>query len=552
VSARRGPSAALALASLVALGLPAPAHADCADPLRNDDIVTLTLRMTPADWDLLRLGAPIGEQGGELGVDCAAQYPFVTAELRCGDDAPVTVGVRRKRGDQRGRDTDEKPPLKLDINRVVRGQRWPAALGERGYRKLTLNNGQADRPGGMLTALATEQLAWHLLFREVGTASRAALVRLLIELAEPGAEPAAGEVHGVYLLIEDIDRTALRARFGEDGAQGRLTKTTATACADEVEFDDGGRNEATAAYEAWAGLAPAAPRAGAWRARTERALDLDDLLRQEALRDVLGNREDTVLGGGNNHFAFDPVAGRRVYLPWDVDDALDPLQPAEGLSPACSFLGERTRCDPDIEPRYLAIVCQLLQGTLAPDALLAEWDAIDARLAPLLREERHEIWGGRDPLVATPHTYADVRDRVRVFVPARAAAVRAELEARGLFCPEGCRADDVEPCARLSCPGVRACVDGRMTPCEPFAEEVCNGADDDCDLAVDEGVCAPRPSTVAPSAPTADAAGSAAPAAPAQPATGCGGSPAPPAWALVALAFAVLSRAARPTRRGPA
>jgi hypothetical protein len=58
-----------------------------------------------------------------------------------------------------------------------------------------------------------------------------------------------------------------------------------------------------------------------------------------------------------------------------------------------------------------------------------------------------------------------------------------------------------EPCSTANatgaCAGVRACVDGKYTPCdapEPTAE-ACNGADDDCDGATDEGL-APKACSV--------------------------------------------------------
>ena len=96
------------------------ARADCADPFANpDDVVSFHLRISEADWWTVRFEDPVG-------FGCDAQYPFVQADFRCGETEPwISIGVRRKRGDQRGRDTVEKPPLKLDFNRYVSGQRWP-------------------------------------------------------------------------------------------------------------------------------------------------------------------------------------------------------------------------------------------------------------------------------------------------------------------------------------------------------------------------------------------------------------------------------------------
>ena len=65
------------------------------------------------------------------------------------------MAVRKKRGEERGVEAPQKPPLKIDFNEDLHGQQpeaqgpsWPASLGELGFRKLTLNNGQGNKPAG--------------------------------------------------------------------------------------------------------------------------------------------------------------------------------------------------------------------------------------------------------------------------------------------------------------------------------------------------------------------------------------------------------------------
>ena len=82
-----------------------------------------------------------------------------------------------------------------------------------------------------------------------------------------------------------LSRTAVRARFGNDA--GTLLKTTDIGCVDQVEYDDGPPNPATELFAAWLAEAPASfP--GGWYARTDQAIHLDSLLRQEALRELEG------------------------------------------------------------------------------------------------------------------------------------------------------------------------------------------------------------------------------------------------------------------------
>jgi hypothetical protein len=474
-------------AALSALAVPAPAAADCADPFADpDDVLDLHIRLSAEDWNALR-------DSDLVGSGCDAQYPYFEVELRCGDEEPwIAVGARRKRGDQRGKDTDEKPPIKLDFNRVVAGQRWPEARGVLGYRKLSLNNGQEDNPGGILSALLTEHYAWRLMRAEVPRASGVAYARLYVHI--DGGEPG---YHGLYILIEDIDRTAIRGRFGGPDS-GRLLKTTSGSCRDQVVFEDGAPNPAAEAFATWIDLDPG-DFAGAWLARTEEAVELDELLRAEALRDVLANGADTVLGSNNSNFlsfdARDPARPRRHYLPWDLDDVFRPypqdVSPTQPLESNCSAVGDLTRCDDEIRARYLTVACQLTNGTLHPDALLAGLDELDAMVRPLVAEEIEPVWSGvgADPLDAESEgTYAAEYLRMQEWIPARIASVREQITAAGIDCPEGCADGEAEPCRFFDCEGERRCEGGRWSTCqiEAAREDEDNGIDDDCDGLIDE------------------------------------------------------------------
>ena len=461
----------------------AAARADCEAPFEVGAApVDLHLRMSRAVWDDLRFAELEGE-------GCEAQYPYREVEFRCGEEEEwIAIAVRHKRGDQRGLDTDQKPPLKLDFNRVVMGQRWPAALGELGFRRLSLNNGQPDNPGGVLSALLTEYVAWQVMHAEVPTAGRAAHARLTVHVTDDEAV----EYHGLYILVEDVDRTAIRSRYGAD--EGALYKTTTGSCRDEVVFDDGSPNAAADAVAAWSALDPA-DFAGSWAERTEEAVDLEELLRHEALRDVLGNAADTVLGQNySNYYAFDQRSGRRHYLPWDLDDAFRPYPqsapPDAPLEPSCSPIGALTRCVPEVRQRYLEIACQLANGTLAEERLLAAFESLDAALRPVAMEEDELVWPEDDPFdPEVEGTYAWMLDELESWIPARIQFVRAAITAEGVDCPDGCPEGASEPCQYLRCAGERRCQDGRWTTClvDGELEEPDNLLDDDCDGAVDEG-----------------------------------------------------------------
>lgn len=426
------------------------------------------------------------------GLACDAQYTYQRARFRCGDAEPwIELGVRHKRGDQRGVDAPEKPPLKLDFNRFDDSLRWPSAMGRLGFRKLTLNNGQANLPGGVLPNLVAERVAWDLMREQAPFASRNAWAQLWVHFTDAqGGESI--EYRGVYLVIEDLDRTAIRRRHGS--SCGALMKTTVGRCREEVEFDDGAPSDARTAYESWFFDG---------QGTAEDALELDDLLRQEALRDVLGNSFDGPLGEQfNNYYRSEPRSGRSRFYPWDLDwlFGVYPLEiaPETPLDRTCSPLGNKARCLDAMKPRYAATICELTQSTLDPSHVLEVWNARDATIRPLLRLESDAVWAGEDPLdPALVGSYEAAHQRMQSWIPERIARVR-----EALACPSGCQTSELS-CSVGGCSGTRTCADGTWSTCAVTPQvESCNGADDDCDGVVDED-CALEKEDCVRSAPAA-------------------------------------------------
>ncbi|HEY8925641.1 MAG TPA: CotH kinase family protein, partial [Polyangia bacterium] len=440
-----------ALLTVIVAGAGTPAGADCRDPFRDpDDVLDFHLQTTTATWAAFQSSTISG--GG-----CDDQYPYFSAQFRCGEDeAPISIGFRRKRDRS---ETRAKLPIKLDFNREIPGQRWPAARGGLGFRKLSLNSGMADDAGrtggpgspanpGTLSALLTEHLAWRLMRQELPEVSGVAYARLTVEFSDTGTT----QYQGLYVLIEDIDRTAVKARFGADDDAGTLLKTTDIACVDQVEYDDGPPNAATDLFTAWLAETPESfP--GGWYARTDQAVHLDSLLRQEALRELLANTGDTVLGNRNNYFSLDLRSDRRWYFPWDLDDMFRPFPqvraPDTALVHACAGgagcspnrIGQNIRDNPEIRPRYLEILCQLSNGVADETRLVERLLALDALVRPLLAAEVASIWAplGRDPLnAAVAGTYAAEVERMKTWIPARVEAVRAMIRAEGVACDRGC------------------------------------------------------------------------------------------------------------------
>ncbi len=506
------------VAALLVLIVASPAQAGCADPFADpDDVVDFHLRLTSEQWTQLQTSPmqepamPTGDGGvstpravDEKLASCDAQFPYFEVEFRCGTEAEwMRVGVRRKRDRT---ETLFKLPLKLDFNHYVRGQRWPASRGALGYRKLTLNSGQPDQAlrtpaagaQGVLSALLTEHLAWRVMREELPEAGGVAYATVELHFTDTQQT----QYQGLYILIEDIDKTAIESRYGS--ADGAAFKTTRPECREEVVFDEQVPNSATLGFEQWLALDPAAFE-GQWETLTRGALELDGLLRQEALRELLGNTDDTALGRMNNYFAVDLVGRRRLFLPWDLDDVFRPqpqaIEPETPLvtscvgAPPCSPvpLGLNTRGNAEIRPAYLQAMCRLTNGP-ANETRLTEWiDAIDARIRPIVAREVPPLWEprGLDPLDAdTPGTYAAEVLRMQEWIPARIAAVRAMIEAEGIECPAGCSEGETAVCERYGCVSSRTCAGGQWQACVPPEMNV-DGRDWDCDGTADHDSLAP-------------------------------------------------------------
>jgi hypothetical protein len=503
------------LASLITASV---ARADCNDPFaKPEEILDFHFKLSSADWRSL-LASRIGMSDTNPAA-CMDQFPEFKAEFRCGTEGPfLKIALRKKKGEERGTEAFEKPPMKMDINEdfmgmvpEARGQRWPASFGDLGFRKLTLNNGQSNKRAGViqvLPVLQSEHVTLRLLGKDVPESPRTAYAKVTMHL--DGSEP--GTYLGVYILIEDIDRTALRRR-GFAGV-GRLEKQSGSQCRPELQLDDGPPNEAKAAYDALVGKDPS-QFPGRWLAEAAKGLDVDALLRQEAIREIVLNGQDTIFnsvnnngGLGNNWYAYDPRVGLRHYIPWDVDLAFGqqqgncdsagafmppmgsrPLQCAYNMpllswcaggrpyAPTLSRLGQRLACHtPEAQKRYLQIMCQLITGPLAADEIVKVWDQAFETLRPVVPLEQARAWKGVDPLADPPsaspigepiyETFGSEHRRLRSWIPQRINYLREAIGQMGVTCPATCQNGATDSCTYLGCASQRRCENGKWSACQ--------------------------------------------------------------------------------------
>ncbi|HEY0715566.1 MAG TPA: CotH kinase family protein, partial [Polyangia bacterium] len=505
---------AYSLASLTLGGLvhSRSALADCNDPFgKPEEVLDFHFDMKRADWTALMMSKvtnvdPLPPNSPQ----CQEKFPEFKAKFRCGDGPWLDIALRKKKGEERGAEAVEKPPLKIDFNEDfmgmvpgAKGQRWPMQLGDLGFRKLTLNNGQSNKylqTTAVLPVLQAEHVALRMLAKDIPLAPKSAYAKVTMHF--DGA--AAGEYRGVYVLIEDIDRTALRRR-GLDGT-GRLDKASTANCSPEMEFDDGAPNASKAAFDAFNAKNPA-QFANMWADEANKGLDLDIALRQEAIREILVNGNDTLFNSvnatmtGNNYLSFDPREGRRQYIPWDVDLAFGqqagacqptPLQcpatvplmtwctgpmggatsPASPYAKTISPLGLKLPCNAEVKRKYLQTMCEMTQGPLAADEILKVWNQSYETLKGVVPLEKDFTWKGVDPLAPPPNatiieTFGSEYNRIKAWIPQRIAFVQQQITAQGVNCSASCMNGATSPCSHLGCSSQRKCENGRWTACAP-------------------------------------------------------------------------------------
>jgi hypothetical protein len=253
----------------------------CAGIFNPDQVLRFELTMSGGDWTSLKND-----------LTNSIYYP---AQLRCGSEAAVSVGVRRKRSGG-----TDKPGLKIDIDKVVDNQYW------HGLRKLSLENGISE--GGTTASVQdvmAEFVAWRIMVLSGARSGRAAFVEVAVN----------GSVVGTYTNVEVVDKRFLRSRGMDDS--GWLFKRSGG--------DDGYKtNELTANpyEETFCFMRKTAPCATPTDLQTwlPAHLDIDQMIRFGGANALIAN-SDAPLGKDNNYYFYDLATGR-TYFPWDLDSTM--------------------------------------------------------------------------------------------------------------------------------------------------------------------------------------------------------------------------------------
>jgi spore coat protein CotH len=323
-------------------GAPPPspeAEGPCAAVYDPSQLLRYDLQLADADWQALLADTTNSE--------------YFPAEMRCEGGAPMPVALRRKRS---GGTT--KVGLKVDINRELGGQAF------QGLKKLSLESGISEGDSELTArSLLSEYLAWRLMALSGAITGRAAMARVTINSMDLG----------VYVNVEQVDKTFLASRLGDDS--GWLFKKSGNDSGDGYQTNEGQPNPYAANLCFWDGAGCAQPSPDELATLLPQHLDIEQTLRLMAVQALIANTDAFPLKN-NNVIFYDWTGGGRLYFPWDLDttmnrafDAFTGTVPG-GTRRHVDLLFSHWRAD------YARILADLVSERLTLEVILAELDAI--------------------------------------------------------------------------------------------------------------------------------------------------------------------------------
>jgi hypothetical protein len=407
-----------------------------------DKVWSMHLTIPAKDWQKMQPTKGFGNFGwpakpaepdkdrktrGSFGLD----FVYVKGTLEIDGKTYKDVGVRFKGGGtyvtSQGR---LKRPFKIDLARSVPGQNF------HGLRKLTLNNNVMD------PTCAREVLSYGVYRSLAVPCPRTAYAQLTITV--PGKYDK--QLAGLYTLVEPIDKTFLKGRFGS--AKGLLVKPEGVGPLEHL-------GEAWAPYEQRYRPKTAAGKKAQRRlieftklvqkaddktfAREVGSyLDVDGCLRFLAGTVALANM-DSFVGFGHNYLLYlNPKTNKFVFLPWDLDlsfGAFAMMASADGLTDLSirkpwnsrNRLVQRLLADPKAYAAYKGHLKALFAKALTPEEIKKDLARINKVIKPALEKEKKAMadrreragWGFGGGFMAAP--------AIETFVARRGASVAAQL-----------------------------------------------------------------------------------------------------------------------------
>jgi hypothetical protein len=312
-------------------------------------------------------------------------FTYVSATMSYGDETYINVGVRYKGNSSFGCVPPPKKPFKVDFNRYVSGQNF------HGVKKLNFSNSLWD------PSMLRELLAYDTFAATGCPACRTSHVKLFVTV--PGIYN--HELFGVYVMIEQVDKTYLTDRFHNDS--GNLYKAAMWGAdlkwlgSDPAPYRDCYIKKTNELADDWSDLInfiyvlnntpdPS------FKTEIEKVFNVDGFLSYLAANTALSSL-DSIAGRNCNFYLYhNPRTGKFELLPWDLNEAFgnhtlprdngltaDEMLTLDIRNPVSTgehILIERILGVPEYMSDYLSRLRALVEGYFSPSAMHSEIDSV--------------------------------------------------------------------------------------------------------------------------------------------------------------------------------
>ncbi|MEJ6613870.1 MAG: CotH kinase family protein [Saprospiraceae bacterium] len=234
--------------------------------------------------------------------------PYTMASASIDGEVTDSVGIRQKGFASHFGSQGDKKSMKIDFNHFVDGKKYD------GLKKINLNNGFGD------PAIQRDKLCYNIMNKAGVDAPRTSYARIYLN----------DQYWGLYLLVEQVDRTFLKDNFGN--SNGNLFKNVGNS---ELEW----MGQDTSQYqqifelktdpnvEAWENFAELMDVLnntgdGDFKEEISKIFDVDLYLKVLAV-DVATGNWDSYIEHGRNFYMYQDSGSRKFnWIPWDYNFAL--------------------------------------------------------------------------------------------------------------------------------------------------------------------------------------------------------------------------------------
>ena len=357
------------IATLLAclFGMAAPALAQDGDLVFNDTLLHSLRIVTPlVHWfDTLendyQLNAQDPDSFPEIYRECDVYWDGVQV---------ANCGFREKGNFSNQIIQGRKQPFKVAFDAFLDNQRFD------GLKKINLHNFTNDPS-------LVHDVAAYSLMRAVGVPGcRTAYTQLWVN----------DEYIGLYLVVENIDKTYLKRHYGSQGNDGNLYKTGRESRVflnwlgtDTLPYQAQGLTLSTNEdSQDWSGFIEFVDlinndHSPDFQAKFEAKFDVHGYLKVLAVEKCIRSW-DNYFGGGNNFFLYDHPDGRFRFIPWDMNETFQDVRLLRGTTLTDGYLVPSKNMDDrpllqrifaidEYRQEYLQFVCDLIHGPFTLEQL---------------------------------------------------------------------------------------------------------------------------------------------------------------------------------------